>query len=61
MSGKAHEFTFSLTHCYLEMAREAAGPTSLHHPTGDLGMFVQAYGHNPIASAILVVVSVAVV
>lgn len=61
MSGEAHKFTFNLTHCYLEMARAAAGPLPFHHPAADLGRFVEAYGHNPIASAVLVVVSVAVI
>lgn len=61
MSEATHKFTFSLTHCYLEMARAAAGPLSFHHPTGDLHQVVETYGQNPIASAILAVVSVVVV
>ncbi len=61
MSEPTRKFTFSLTHCYLEMARAAAGPLSFHHPTGDLRHVVDTYGHNPIASAILAVVSVVVV
>lgn len=61
MSEPTRKFTFSLTHCYLEMARAAAGPLSFHHPTGDLRQVVDTYGLNPIASAILAVVSVVVV
>jgi hypothetical protein len=61
MSETTPKFTFSLTHCYLEMARAAAGPLSFHHPAGDLRQVVDTYGHNPIASAILAVVSVVVV
>lgn len=61
MGDPTHKFTFSLTHCYLEMARAAAGPLSFHHPIGDLRQLVETYGHNPIASAILAVVSVVIV
>jgi len=54
-------FQFHLSHTYLEIARAATGPLPFRHPSGNLDAFIENHGPDPMANAILGVVSISVI
>ncbi|HEX3035036.1 MAG TPA: hypothetical protein VHT73_07855 [Thermodesulfobacteriota bacterium] len=61
MNKDSLRFTFNLTHSYLEVARAAAGPLPFVHSSGSLDHVLKEHGHNPLANAILGIVSISVI
>jgi hypothetical protein len=53
------KITYNLSHCYLEVARGSM--TTIHHQSGSLDKFLSGHAPEPLANAILSLVSITVI